>query len=100
MDNLKFYVDMFNEEDNELYKNEIDNAHAYEWLKDEIPLFSCPDKDLERTYYFRYWTYRKHLKKNKRRIRRNRIPSVRSLGGRIQHDQRSVWLPSLRRQMT
>ncbi len=63
MDILKQYVDMFNEDDNELYKNSVDNAHAYEWLKEEIPLFSCPDKDLERTYYFRWWTYRKHIRR-------------------------------------
>ncbi len=63
MDILKHYVDKFNRDDNELYKNDIDNDHAYEWLREEIPLFSCPDKDLERTYYFRFWTYRKHLKK-------------------------------------
>ncbi len=63
MDILKHYVEMFNKDDNELYKNEVDNDHAYEWLKNEIPIFTCPDKELERTYYFRYWTYRKHLKK-------------------------------------
>ncbi len=62
MDILKHYIDTFNADDNELYKNDIDNSHAYEWLKDEIPLFTCPDKDLERTYYFRFWTYRKHLR--------------------------------------
>ncbi len=62
MDILKHYVDLFNEKDDEIYKNQIDNAHAYEWLKNEIPLFECPDKDIERTYYFRYWTYRKHVK--------------------------------------
>ncbi len=62
MDILKQYVEMFNKDDNEIYKNEIDNAHAYEWLKEEIPIFTCPDKDLERTYYFRFWTYRKHLR--------------------------------------
>ena len=28
-----------------------------------IPLFECPDKTIERTYYFRWWTYRKHLRK-------------------------------------
>ncbi len=28
-----------------------------------IPLFECPDKQIEETYYFRWWTYRKHIKK-------------------------------------
>ena len=62
MEKLKYYVDTFNANDEEVYKNSIDNAHAYEWLKEEIPLFECPDTDVERAYYFRWWTYRKHLK--------------------------------------
>jgi hypothetical protein len=62
MEVLKRYVDYFNENDQEIYKNLIDNKHAYDWLRQEIPLLECPDKDIERTYYFRYWTYRKHIK--------------------------------------
>ena len=56
MEKLKYYVDTFNANDEEVYKNSIDNAHAYEWLKEEIPLFECPDTDVERAYYFRWWT--------------------------------------------
>ena len=63
MDILKKYVDLFNENDDEIYTNLIDNSHAYEWLLNEIPIFECPDKDIEKAYYFRWWTYRKHLKK-------------------------------------
>ena len=63
MDILKHYVDLFNENDEEVYVNTVDNAHAYEWLKNEIPLLECPDKDIERTYYFRFWTYRKHVRR-------------------------------------
>ncbi|MBR2466027.1 MAG: hypothetical protein IKB38_03745 [Clostridia bacterium] len=59
---LKAYVDSFNENDSELYKNSIDNAHAYEWLKECAPRFECPDGDFERTFYFRLWTFRKHVK--------------------------------------
>lgn len=59
---LKRYVDEFNKDDEELYVNDIPNEKAYDWLKDRIPLFECPDKQLERTYYFRWWTYRKHIK--------------------------------------
>lgn len=62
MDKLRYYVDIFNADDEEIYKNYIDNAHAYEWLKNEIPLFECPDEDVERAYYFRWWTFRKHVK--------------------------------------
>ena len=62
MDILKKYVDFFNKNDEESYHNLIPNDRAYEWLKDEIPLFFCPDKDIEKAYYFRWWTYRKHLR--------------------------------------
>ena len=62
MDILKHYVDIFNEADEECYKNDIENAGAYEWMKNEVPIFECPDKEVERAYYFRFWTYRKHIK--------------------------------------
>ncbi len=65
MDIIRFYVDKFNADDEELIKNDIDNDRAYEWMKQEVPLFECPDKDIERTYYFRFWTYRKHIKTTK-----------------------------------
>ncbi len=29
-----------------------------------MPLFECPDEELEKTYYFRWWTYRKQIKKS------------------------------------
>ncbi|MHA4896340.1 MGH1-like glycoside hydrolase domain-containing protein [Pedobacter sp. PWIIR3] len=61
--NYKHYVDAFNQGDDELYKNFISNQDSWEFLSQNIPLLDCPDKDLERTYYFRWWTYRKHIKK-------------------------------------
>ena len=36
---------------------------AWDFLKDNIPLLDCPDENIQRTYYFRWWTYRKHIKK-------------------------------------
>ncbi len=62
-DKLARYIAEFNENDTEHYKNSIDNAHAYEWLLLHAPRFECPDSDFERTFYFRLWTYRKHIKK-------------------------------------
>jgi len=61
-DALKKHVEQFNADDEELYSN-IPNAKAFEFLAPNIPLLDCPDKDIERTYYFRWWTYRKHVKK-------------------------------------
>jgi hypothetical protein len=40
----------------------VTNTEAFDFLAKNIPLFECPDKQLEQTYYFRWWTYRKHLK--------------------------------------
>lgn len=57
---LKDYVEEFNRNDEEVYKQSIDNAHAFEWLADNIPLLDCPDKDISLTYYFRWWVFRKH----------------------------------------
>ena len=62
VDSFKHYVDAFNENDEELYVRHISNEKAWEFLKANIPLLECRDKDIERTYYFRWWTYRKHIK--------------------------------------
>lgn len=59
---LESYVQQFNAQDNELYSN-IPNDEALDFLARNIPRFECPDEEIERTYYFRWWTYRKHVKK-------------------------------------
>lgn len=59
---LQGYVTQFNADDEELYAN-VPNKDAFSFLDENIPLFECPDQDFERTYYFRWWTYRKHVKK-------------------------------------
>ena len=56
------YVASFNATDEELYIQEYDNSEAAQFLTDNVPYFECPDKELEKTYYFRWWTYRKHVK--------------------------------------
>jgi len=61
-DSFKHYIDTFNEDDEEPYIQHIPNEEAWEFFKANIPLFECPDKDFERTYYFRWWTFRKHIK--------------------------------------
>lgn len=64
LDSKKFkgYIDNFNAKDKEYTKQSIENAESWSWLEKSIPLFECPDKQLEETYYFRWWTYRKHLR--------------------------------------
>jgi len=61
-DSFKHYIDSFNAHDQELYPGYITNRDAWNFLKNNIPLFECPDKDIETIYYFRWWTYRKHIK--------------------------------------
>lgn len=58
---LQQYVGNFNADDVEQPAG-IRNRDAYAFLKNNIPLFDCPDEDFRRTYYFRWWTYRKHIK--------------------------------------
>jgi hypothetical protein len=60
---FKHYIDEFNSNDNELYKQCIPNDSVWVFLTSNIPFFECPDKNIELTYYFRWWTYRKHIKK-------------------------------------
>jgi len=57
------YVNRFNNNDNELYAQFIPNNSAISFLSKHIPLIEVPDKVIEETYYFRWWTYRKHIKK-------------------------------------
>jgi hypothetical protein len=61
-DEFSRYITEFNEDDEELYIQHIPNSDAGRFLKENIPLFQCPDKELEKTYYFRWWTFRKHIK--------------------------------------
>ncbi|GGE49628.1 hypothetical protein GCM10011413_14710 [Pedobacter psychrotolerans] len=63
-DQLKKYVEYFNSIDSEAVKNYIPNAEAFEFLAEQAPLFECPDSVLEQNYYYRLWTFRKHLVKS------------------------------------
>lgn len=59
---LRQYVEAFNAGDEEIFRQCIPNADAFEWLRQQIPVLECPDKELEKTYHFRWWTLRKHWK--------------------------------------
>ena len=60
---LRGYVEEFNRNDPDDWHGSIANEQAYEFLVGRIPLVDLPDKEMERTYYFRWWTYRKHVRK-------------------------------------
>ncbi|MCP4451204.1 MAG: hypothetical protein GY809_07060, partial [Planctomycetes bacterium] len=48
--------------DDELYGNAIANKNAHAFFTQNVQRFECPDQAFERTFYFRWWTYRKHIK--------------------------------------
>jgi hypothetical protein len=39
----------------------VADAESWEWIRANVPLFRCPDPDVEQTYYYRWWTFRKHI---------------------------------------
>jgi hypothetical protein len=58
----RHYVEKFNAVDEEAVVNLIPNAKAWQWMTEQIPFFDCPAGQLEETYYFRWWSFRKHIK--------------------------------------
>ena len=32
-------------------------------MEENVPWFECPDEEIEKIYYYRWWVYRKHIKK-------------------------------------
>lgn len=59
---MKQQVDRFNALWEERDSTTIPNDQAYDFLASNIPLFECPDTAIEEIYYFRWWTYRKHIR--------------------------------------
>jgi hypothetical protein len=59
---FQHYVDAFNQNDQELPGGTIPNKRAWEWLQQNVPFFECSNKQIEELYYFRWWTYRKHIR--------------------------------------
>jgi hypothetical protein len=60
-ESFKHHVDYFNTMEPEDIVNMVPNSRSWQWMKDNIPFFTCPDQNVEQIYYFRWWTYRKHL---------------------------------------
>jgi len=62
--NIRFraYVDDFNRTFKEEVVNLIPDSKAWEWMQANIPSFSCPDREIEELYYYRWWAFRKHIK--------------------------------------
>ncbi len=76
-DKLHSYISRFNKLDDQLYPQLISNQDAESFLAEQIPLLDVPDKQLEEIYYFRWWTFRKHIKDtDKGHIITEFLPSV------------------------
>lgn len=60
---FEHYVQSFNREFKEEVVNHIPDAQSWEWMSSNVPLFTCPDREIEEVYYYRWWTFRKHIKK-------------------------------------
>ena len=58
---LAHYVERFNSMEDENVTNFVPNAASWDWLAKNIPLFECPDREVEEMYYFRWWSFRKHV---------------------------------------
>jgi hypothetical protein len=58
---FKHYVDYFNTMEDENIVQAIPNAQSWEWMQKNIPLFECPQQNIQEIYYFRWWTLRKHI---------------------------------------
>jgi hypothetical protein len=57
------WIERFNAMEDENVTNVVSNADSWKWLEKEIPLFECPDREVEEMYYFRWWSFRKHLER-------------------------------------
>ena len=62
------HVEAFNAADEELYVQEIPNSRAWEFLSANIPLLECPDQGIQEVYYFRWWTFRKHIRRTEQGV--------------------------------
>ena len=62
-DDFAHYAEHFNAMEDENIVTTIPNAQASEWMKENIPLFDCPDEQMREMYYYRWWTLRKHIKR-------------------------------------
>ncbi len=60
-DDFKHHSDYFNRTDDENLGTFISNVHAWDWMSENIPLFECPQDNFEEIYYFRWWSFRKHI---------------------------------------
>ena len=62
-DDFAHYAEHFNTMEDENIVTTIPNAESSEWMRENIPLFDCPQENFRELYYYRWWTLRKHIKR-------------------------------------
>jgi len=60
---LAKHVAHFNTMEDEPIVNLVSNADSLQWLAANIPLFECPDAEVEEMYFYRWWAMRKQLRR-------------------------------------
>ena len=61
-EDFQHHVDYFNAMEEETVVQAIPNDQSWDWMKKNVPLFECPQRNFEQMYYYRWWTLRKHIK--------------------------------------
>ena len=66
----RHYIEQFNKSDGDKDPDgaAFPNSEAWSFVSENCPPFDCPDKEIEKTYYYRWWVYRKHIKKQSGRF--------------------------------
>lgn len=62
LDHAAPFVQRFNAADDETVVNFVPNEQSLDWIIQQAPRFDCPSTRLVETYYYRWWTFRKHIK--------------------------------------
>ncbi len=63
-DPIDRHVTKFNAMEDEPVINAVPNAESAAWLRANVPSFICSDAEVEEIYWFRWWSLRKHLKRD------------------------------------
>ncbi len=63
-DPIERHVAKFNAMEDEPVVNAVPNAASAAWLRANVPSFICSDPEVEEIYWFRWWSLRKHLKRD------------------------------------
>jgi hypothetical protein len=58
------HVTRFNTMEDEGVVNAVPNSESAAWLRANVPAFICSDPEVEEIYWFRWWSLRKHLKRD------------------------------------